>query len=214
MPPPTSTLSSKNEWEWGRGDGYLSVFDLRKSALLARSDNMEDELLSVVMVKNGTKVLCGTQLGIVCFFNWGDWGDLKDRFVGHPSSIEAMAVIDQDTICTGASDGLVRICSILPNKMLGIVADHQGFPVERLTITGVDQHDRWLATCSHDEIVRIFDISFLYHQQQQQQQQEQGEEEGSDKEEVVKNNKRMLKPMKNPQKLRKKQELNEFFADL
>lgn len=33
------------------GDGNLGVFDIRKGSLYAMSDNMEDELLSIVMMK-------------------------------------------------------------------------------------------------------------------------------------------------------------------
>ena len=33
------------------GDGYLSVFDVRRPDIVARSDNLEDELLSLALVK-------------------------------------------------------------------------------------------------------------------------------------------------------------------
>lgn len=38
------------------------------------------------------------------------------------------------TILTGSSDGFVRAVKILPTKLLGIVADHGDWPVERLAI--------------------------------------------------------------------------------
>ena len=34
-----------------RGDGFLSVFDIRKKDLVARSDNMDEEILSVAIMK-------------------------------------------------------------------------------------------------------------------------------------------------------------------
>ena len=40
------------------GDGYLSVFDIRKKDLLARSDNMECELLSVAIIKVSYISIC------------------------------------------------------------------------------------------------------------------------------------------------------------
>lgn len=101
------------------GDGFLSVYDMRRRAMHAVSDNMEDELLSVVLVKHGQKVITGTQEGVLYIFSWGNWGDCTDRFPGHPESVETMLVIDEETICTGSSDGLIRIVSILPNKLLG-----------------------------------------------------------------------------------------------
>jgi hypothetical protein len=41
-------------------------------------------------------------------WSWGDWGDFNDRIVGHPKSIDAICKLDEDTICTGSSDGLIR----------------------------------------------------------------------------------------------------------
>lgn len=45
---------------------------------------------------------------------------------------------DEDTVLTGSQDGLIRIISILPNRMLGVVGEHGDFPVEALALS----HDR------------------------------------------------------------------------
>ena len=45
---------------------------------------------------------------------------------------------DEDTVLTGSQDGLIRIISILPNSMLGVVGEHGDFPVETLALS----HDR------------------------------------------------------------------------
>lgn len=44
------------------GDGCLSVFDLRAGRLLARSDQQDDELLSLALLKGGRKLVCGCQV--------------------------------------------------------------------------------------------------------------------------------------------------------
>ncbi|KAI8097628.1 WD40-repeat-containing domain protein, partial [Halteromyces radiatus] len=90
------------------GDGYLSTWDIRKPDVAAMSDHMEDELLSIALVKNNKKAVVGSQEGILSLWNWGDWGDYKDRIVGHPNSIDAICKLDEDTICTGSSDGIIR----------------------------------------------------------------------------------------------------------
>ena len=61
-------------------------------------------------------------------FSYGEWEDFSDRFPGHPSSIDAIVKVDEETILTGSSDGIVRVISILPNKMLGIVGEHGHAP--------------------------------------------------------------------------------------
>ncbi|KAI9255485.1 WD40-repeat-containing domain protein [Sporodiniella umbellata] len=90
------------------GDGYLSTWDIRKPNVVAMSDQIEDELLSIALMKNDKKAVVGTQEGILSLWTWGDWGDYKDRIVGHPNSIDAICKLDEDTICTGSSDGIIR----------------------------------------------------------------------------------------------------------
>ncbi|KAI7898676.1 WD40-repeat-containing domain protein [Cokeromyces recurvatus] len=90
------------------GDGYLSTWDIRKPNVAAMSDQIEDELLSIQLVKNEKKAVVGTQDGILSLWSWGDWGDYNDRIIGHPNSIEAICKLDEDTICTGSSDGIIR----------------------------------------------------------------------------------------------------------
>merc|ERR1711939_1280309 len=124
----------------------------------AVTDYMDEELLSLVLIKNGKKVVCGTQDGVLGVFTWGIWADVADRIPGHPSSVETMLKLDEDTILTGSSDGLIRIMQINPNKLLGVVGDHDDFPIEKIAML----HDRNLLTsCSHDNTVQFWDMAFL-----------------------------------------------------
>ena len=49
-----------------------------------------DESFPLQILKGGRKVLCGTQSGVLQVFSWGDWGDVSDRFPGHPQSVQCM----------------------------------------------------------------------------------------------------------------------------
>ena len=40
--------------------------------------------------------------------------------------------MDDNTIVTGSSDGLIRVVQIGPNRLLGVIGDHDDFPVERM----------------------------------------------------------------------------------
>mmetsp|Transcript_25549 Transcript_25549/g.71456 ORF Transcript_25549/g.71456 Transcript_25549/m.71456 type:complete len:381 (+) Transcript_25549:169-1311(+) len=149
------------------GDGTLVVTDLRTRKVAAQSEeDADDELLSVVVVKDGKKVVCGSQEGALFLYSWGYWNDCSDRFPGHPNSIDAMVKFDEDTIITGSSDGIIRIINILPNKLLGVVGEHADYPVECVALSG---DRKLLASASHDNTVKIWDIAFL-------------QEEGSDEE--------------------------------
>lgn len=145
------------------GDGCLSIFDIRKEKPVSVSDNQDDELLSVVIVKNTKKAVVGTQDGVLSLFSWGNWGDCTDRFPGHPSSIDAIVKIDEDTICTGSSDGLIRVIGILPNKLIGVIGDHDGMPIERMQLSS---SKKWMGTCSHDSVVRFWDVAYLFEEEE------------------------------------------------
>ena len=57
------------------------------------SGDPDDELMSVVAIKGGKKVICGSQTGILNIFSWGKFEEYSDRF---PGMILVVAV------CTGA----------------------------------------------------------------------------------------------------------------
>lgn len=141
--PNTNQQPPKNTWE---KSGY------------AQSENQEDELLSMCLLKNSSKVLCGSQQGILSLFSYGIWSDISDRFPGHPQSVDALLKIDEDTVLTGSSDGLVRAVQLLPNALLGVLGSHEGFPVEAL---GWSAGRKMVGSLSHDEYIRLWDGSFL-----------------------------------------------------
>ncbi|KAG6840863.1 WD repeat-containing protein jip5 [Blastosporella zonata] len=140
-------LEDKKQLVATSGDGSLSVIDVRskKPEPFAHSEDQEDELLSIVAIKGASKVVVGTQIGILSIFNRSaGWGDCVDRVPGHPHSIDALCALPPDlpgvdttsTILTGSSDGFVRAVQILPTKLLGVVADHGDWPVERIALGG------------------------------------------------------------------------------
>lgn len=105
------------------GDGMLGVFDLRTKKLYAMSDHFEEDLTSVVIMKEGKKVLASTSEGTINIFSWDWFGDCNDRIIGHPGSIDTMICYDDDIIITGCEDGLIRAVSVLPNKIIAILGD-------------------------------------------------------------------------------------------
>ncbi|CAE6494668.1 unnamed protein product [Rhizoctonia solani] len=145
------------------GDGTLSVIDVRSGKVepFAHSEDQEDELLSIISIKEGKKVAVGTQTGIIGIWNRSSgWGDCVDRIKGHPHSVDALATLSEDVIVTGSSDGLVRVVQVLPNKLLGVIAgngitDHGTFPIERLR---TDRNGAWLGSASHDNVLKLTDV--------------------------------------------------------
>jgi len=151
------------------GDATLGVYDLRNPANTARSDDQEAELQCLSIMKGGRKVLAGTQDGVILVFSWDRWGDCSDRYPGHPESIDCMLKVDESTVLTGSSDGTIRCVAVQPNKLIGVLGDHEEFPVEGMR---ADRSGRVLASFSHDNVVRFWDISMFAE--------DEGEGEGGD----------------------------------
>lgn len=104
-------------------DGMLGVFDLKKGELFAMSDNFEEDLQCVCLMKENKKVLAATSEGVINIFSWGDFGDCNDRITGHSSSIDTMIHYNEDIIITGCEDGMIRALNVLPNKIISILGD-------------------------------------------------------------------------------------------
>jgi WD repeat-containing protein 55 len=151
------------------GDGTLASYDLRKMKINGRSRKSEDEMLSMCLLKGGNAVVTGTQEGVLLVWKWGRWNtqapdwdeylDAPERFRGHPQSIDALLAVDDDTIITGSSDGLIRLLTIKPNKLVGILGEHSDFPIECLAWS---RDKRLLASASHDNTVKFWDTGYLF----------------------------------------------------
>uniref|UniRef100_A0A803NDC7 WD repeat-containing protein 55 n=1 Tax=Chenopodium quinoa TaxID=63459 RepID=A0A803NDC7_CHEQI len=135
------------------GDGTLSVCSIRSNKVQAQSEFCEDEPLSVVIMKNGRKVICGTQSGTLLLYSWGFFKDCSDRFVDlSPNSVDALLKYDEDRLITGSSNGLISLVGILPNRIIQPIAEHSEYPVERLAFS----HDKkLLGSISHDNTLKV-----------------------------------------------------------
>ncbi|TFK53088.1 WD40 repeat-like protein [Heliocybe sulcata] len=167
-------LEDKKHLVASSGDGTLSVMDVRsgKTEPHAQSEDQEDELLSMVTIKDNSKVVVGTQLGMLSIFNRkSGWGDCVDRVPGHPHSIDALCPLPStypsahSTILTGSSDGLVRAVQLFPTKLLGVVADHGEFPVERIKVDRAGE-GRWVASAGHEETVKMTDLKDVFEDEE------------------------------------------------
>ncbi|CAO3613271.1 unnamed protein product [Cunninghamella blakesleeana] len=150
------------------GDGVLSIFDIRKfDKKVATSNILDDELLSLSTIRNDKQVVVGSQSGALYFWDWHQWDTVKDKWIGHPSSVDTLCQLDDDTICTGGNDGLLRLVSVYPKHQFeGILGDHgEDFPIECLKLK--KQSDAspstLLGSCGHDYTLRFWNLDYLYH---------------------------------------------------
>jgi WD repeat-containing protein 55 len=62
---------------------------------------------------------------------------------------------------TGSSDGMLRAVQLYPTKLLGIVADHGEFPVERIAVD-MGGEGRWVGSAGHDEVLKLTDLRGVF----------------------------------------------------
>eukprot|EP00967_Tisochrysis_lutea_P134604 scaffold237897_cov30-Tisochrysis_lutea.AAC.1 len=139
-------------------DGHLSVYDLRKGRLEARSDELEEELLCLATMKGGKKLLAGTDSGVIGVFTWGDFGDFSDRMtpklIGCADAVQTIAPLDDHVMLVASADGVLRAIALHPSRQLGQVGCHPE-PLEKLA---VDSEAAIAATSAHDGVIRLWDV--------------------------------------------------------
>ena len=143
------------------GDGILSVYDLRKKQLLQQSDQLDEELLSVSVMKNGNKVVCGSSSGTLNIYSWGEWGDVSDRIPTNHESIEAICKVTEDIVCTGSDDGKINALFIKPHRAIGVLGSHSSYSIDNLRLS---RDGKMVASCSGDGMVKFWDVSNLHEE--------------------------------------------------
>ena len=143
-------------------DSTLSVYDLKKHSLYALSDKLDEELNCLLSVKGCNHILCGSGEGNILIFNWNWFGDFKDQIRGHPEGINTMDKYNDNVIFTGCEDGGVRICSMYPKGLRGILTSENNKKksnfkdVNKIKIS-TDKNS--LITFSGMECLRLYNIS-------------------------------------------------------
>ncbi|KAM9312824.1 WD repeat-containing protein 55 [Gastrophryne carolinensis] len=140
------------------GDGTMGVFNIKRRRFELLSEYQNGDLTSVSIMKRGRKVACGSSEGTIYLFNWNGFGATSDRFAVKAESIDCMVPINDNIVCTGSMDGIVRAINILPNRVIGTVGQHPGEPIEQLA----KSHDgKLLASCAHDQKIKFWDVSSI-----------------------------------------------------
>ena len=55
---------------------------------------------------------------------------------GCPSSMDALVAFDEDTLIAGSQDGLIRLLSVQPDKVIGALPNSDELPIEGLALSG------------------------------------------------------------------------------
>jgi WD40 repeat protein len=137
-----------------------------------------------------------------------------------------MVAFDEETVLTGSSDGLIRVLSIQPNKMLGVLGEHSDFDIERIALKG---DAMCLASISHDSSLKLWNTGLLLDDEEEEEDEvdKEEEEERSDSDSddsddgargkgkrTADEGRRNKGAHKIPKKESQKEPVSNFFADL
>ncbi|XP_026883034.2 WD repeat-containing protein 55 [Electrophorus electricus] len=140
------------------GDGTMGVFNLKRRRFELLSEFQSGDLTSVSIMKRGRKVVCGSSNGTIYIFNWNGFGATSDRFTLQAESVDCIVPMTDSLLCAASMDGVIRVISILPNRVVGSVGQHTGEPIEEIARS---QDGRFLASSAHDQLIKFWDISCL-----------------------------------------------------
>ncbi|CAH8604047.1 unnamed protein product [Heterobilharzia americana] len=123
-------------------DGTLAVYNIRRRRFEMASETLGYSARTLCIVKS--KVLVGTDEGVICVFNWNEFGNICDRFPVHPlrpskhgqartatagvHSVEKIVKITDDIVAVATDDGVISALNILPNRLLGCIGYHMDTP--------------------------------------------------------------------------------------
>ena len=142
-------------------DGTLAVYDIRQKKIYALSDCIEEEINKLQIMKNSNKILAATSEGYIEIFNWGWFGDFKDRIKGHPQSVLSMDKYDENLVISGCEDGGIRICSVVPKGIRGIISNKNNIIIDNEEFNEVNciqvLNNGLIASLSNISFVKIFD---------------------------------------------------------
>ena len=65
--------------------------------------------------------MCGASDGALNIYNWNEFGDLSDRFPGHPQSVDCCVALTDSIVFTGSMDGMIRWVKLFTFTLFDLV---------------------------------------------------------------------------------------------
>ncbi|RUS90860.1 hypothetical protein EGW08_001367 [Elysia chlorotica] len=96
------------------GEGTLTAFNIRRKRMELQSELFDSEMLCLATMKQGQKLICGTGEGTLNFFNWGEWGNISDRFPCGEAQINCIMPVTEYVAAIGTDDGFIRNLPVCP----------------------------------------------------------------------------------------------------
>lgn len=139
------------------GDGYLTTLSIPGKRMYVQSEPYEDELTSMGVFRNESKLIVSSAKGNFYAFNWGQFGYHCDAFTVPLSPVSKIIPITERIAVTGGEEGTLRAMHMVPGRVLGVVGQH-GLAIESLDI---NHSGEVIASSSHDNDIRFWNIKYF-----------------------------------------------------
>jgi len=139
------------------GDGFLTTLSIPGKRLYVQSEQYEEELTSIGIFRNNSKLVVSTSKGNFYTYDWGKFGYHCDAFTCPSSPVTKLIPITERIAVTAGEEGIVRALHLVPGRVLGIVGKHS------LAIEAIDINysGELIASSSHDNDIKFWDIKFF-----------------------------------------------------
>lgn len=122
-----------------------------------QSEEYEEELTCLGLLKNETKIIAGSAKGRLFVYNWNEFGLHCDMFAGPKTAINSLIPVTENIVITACEDGNLRATHLFPNRHLGIVGQHS-MSVEKMDICNTGC---FIASTSHNNDVKFWNIEYF-----------------------------------------------------
>ncbi|GKT20921.1 hypothetical protein ADUPG1_011791, partial [Aduncisulcus paluster] len=180
--------SSVNHLLVSSGDGTIYIYDLVPAhtpdgmvfslSLWSLSDTIDEEISCMTLLKEGNKLICGTNQGYLISFNnerfEKKWTFPQDYFpliegLGKTKededniTVDCLVPLDKDSLLVSGSDGLIRAVQIQPNHVIGVLAAHG--PIQQASAINsleISCDREYVISGGMDGSLRVFYVGFLF----------------------------------------------------
>ncbi|CAG0918630.1 unnamed protein product [Notodromas monacha] len=139
------------------GDGTISSFNVRAKRFEVESEQRQEELTSLALIRDNTKLVVGTNSELLYLFDWDRFGLHSDTCsTRSKSGLSSMVTVADKIVVVGDEDGILRAVHLFPHRVLGVVGQHE----ETVDRIDVSPDGKFLASTDF-EVVRFWNIAYL-----------------------------------------------------
>lgn len=125
--------------------------------MLVQSEPHDEELTSMGLFRNDSKLVVGTTKGRLYTYNWNEFGYYNTMYPGTKTPISHMIPVTDRVCVVAGEDGVLRALHCIPGRNLGVVGQHC------LAVDAMDiNHDgQYIASTADNNEIKFWNIKYF-----------------------------------------------------